>query len=574
VEFDLDRLRELSLGDLVDAVPTIGDDLFIYLAQTNAGRTLAQSVAISNVGRTLAQTVAGRSLAQSVARSVADSVAGHTLALYLAQTMVGRAQAIDLAQTDAGRTLAIDLAQTDAVVNLAIDLAQTDAGCTLAIDLAQTDAGAALAIDLAETDAGRTLAQSVADSDAGRTLAQSVADSDAGRTLAGALTRTGTGIILPFELAETDAGRTLAGALAQTDAGRTLVGALAQTDAVVLLAGAMTQTDAGRTLAGALAQTDAGRTLAIDVAEIVVDHRQPGESAQTRVAALVVFVALVGGLVESGAALISGAAASVVANAAAIRTDSSRSEEDVDSDGDSGGLALREEFREEHAATARAATEPFMRAVQRYIDDEKNTVLDRVDENYLRTQLGKLRLEYQLIDEADDADIRRTIGKIVQRLLETQQFGNRTRELLVELGGEPPEAIDEIIAKLQDTLADIVGWVNEADAAERDEGATVATIDRPTTAAIEIASQVQSIVSPYRLEQFVDKYVDGVGTQAGKRTVDGAILGLGSLAGYYMAKFGGVDIDVIMYHLTSALPDLHGAFLERRKPRPDLPSEN
>lgn len=151
---------------------------------------------------------------------------------------------------------------------------------------------------------------------------------------------------------------------------------------------------------------------------------------------------------------------------------------------------LREVIDTENLALARTATEPFTGAVQAYIDDPANTALDQLNESYLRAQLTKLRAEYTIIEGADGDDIRRTIGKIVRRLLEIRHFGDHARELLLELGGEPIGAVDKVIEQLSATLDRIADWADEPEPEQRDTKATIASVNEPATTAAAAADKI------------------------------------------------------------------------------------
>jgi len=235
------------------------------------------------------------------------------------------------------------------------------------------------------------------------------------------------------------------------------------------------------------------------------------------------------------------------------------------------GLAVRETLGPAQISAVRAATEPFVGAVAAYIGDPSNIDLSEVDENFLRAQLVKLHAEFSLIEGADSADVRRTIGKIVRRLLDLRQFGDQTRDLLTELGGEPPEAVEQIIDELAATLDRVANWADEPDLEHRDDEATIASIVAPAEAVPAIEAQLPTVVDPSKLQQALDDYRKGFASQLGKRSAD-TVVGLGALS-MLLAERYGLDIDAILFQLGAHLDGLRDAFVHRKAPPEEPPAE-
>ncbi len=417
----------------------------------------------------------------------------------------------------------------------------TELATELASDFAWSRLGMNLVSQVAWSGEGRELARQLAWSDEGRELASRLAWSDEGRELARRLAWSGEAVELASRLAGSGEAVELASQFVRSDEGRELASRLVRSGEAVELASQLVRSDEGRELASRLVRSDEGRELADELAALPWGREVAVDGV---VAAAVILFA--------GTVLTSLTLVPVVVAA-------SLDDSPVPSD-----PRLREHLGTEDIAAVRAATEPFQASVQRYLNDEQSGP-DEVDENYLRSHLSILATHFDIIEGADPADIRRAIGKIVDRLIKLgMTHQDRVRTLLEhDLGGTPPETIDDVVNHLEASLRHAASWASEPDSDKRDNEAVVGAVaDAATEAKGADSAPVQ--LDKEKAKSFADRFKEQMPTALATALVNQAVNNAGSLLallGGALQVAYGVDALGPLIEAARMLPQLADVFL-------------
>lgn len=200
-----------------------------------------------------------------------------------------------------------------------------------------------------------------------------------------------------------------------------------------------------------------------------------------------------------------------------------------------------------------AALEHPVGLTQGLLDASSGDEVDEFTEGQIRSLLEQLALEYRKPKGPDGRQIRSFVGQIVSELLELRVFGEHARDLLTQLGGRPPEAVDAVVSNLEqaaDFLA--TNW-----AVLSDEEETVDVVTNPVQHLEQASSSVEEI--EWSVDAIADDFKKSLRKKIPDRMADGAIgfgtLTLASVGSYLYDKFGFDPVVVIMDWLNS-LPEL------------------
>lgn len=209
-------------------------------------------------------------------------------------------------------------------------------------------------------------------------------------------------------------------------------------------------------------------------------------------------------------------------------------------------VALEQLTAEETGQSARHL-EAFLGSVQAYIGNPSSS-LDQFDEQFIRVELGKIRLEHSKEEGADPIDIQRSISKIVERLLRCEIVGDHARALLKGFNPDPPEIVKEIMHSLSKVVQSVAEQLSDLELSPLERGAVLQTVSDDALNAAEVFDKDESLPAKMR-ERYALKLAD----QAAVGTSVGVAAGLGLLAAT-LGKIGAPDL--MWVELLRAMPNL------------------
>ncbi len=214
---------------------------------------------------------------------------------------------------------------------------------------------------------------------------------------------------------------------------------------------------------------------------------------------------------------------------------------------DADGLEAHRKLSPSATVQSAKELEAFSNTVHQWIDSDR--LLSPEDESYLRGELDIIRGQHRVMEGADAYYIRRAVGKIVQRLIELEIVGHQVRQVLIELGAEPPEVVDEIVKGMKDFLEIVADQWAESNL---DPAKNPSEAARPFSQAAESARSLQLFVT-----RVIESIPAGIGETLGASLVLGvgpkllsSVSAVGSIVG------GTAGIDAVAYSLIEAAPQL------------------